>query len=94
MDSGASEYGLLATPYVSLTPIKGLTIKSAFGLNARFRRTDSFNVNFFIDNLEQNQNNNATRIMMSLCATLAQEPRTQQLRVPTASLRWYLTWDV
>ena len=63
MDSGASEYGLLATPYVSLTPIKGLTIKSAFGLNARFRRTDSFNVNFFIDNLEQNQNNNATRKM-------------------------------
>ncbi|HBJ04048.1 MAG TPA: hypothetical protein DDY97_05425, partial [Prevotella sp.] len=51
------------TPYVSLTPIKGLTIKSAFGLNARFRRTDSFNVNFFIDNLEQNQNNNATRKM-------------------------------
>ncbi len=44
-------------------PIKGLTIKSAFGLNARFRRTDSFNVNFFIDNLEQNQNNNATRKM-------------------------------
>ena len=63
MDSGASEYGLLATPYISLTPIKGLTIKSQFGLNARFRRTDSFNVNFFIDNLEQNQNNNATRKM-------------------------------
>lgn len=63
LDSGGSEYGLLATPYVSLTPIKGLTIKSAFGLNARFRRTDSFNVNFFIDNLEQNQNNNATRKM-------------------------------
>mgnify|MGYP000690392530 FL=1 len=63
LDSGGSEYGLLAIPYVSLTPIKGLTIKSAFGLNARFRRTDSFNVNFFIDNLEQNQNNNATRKM-------------------------------
>ena len=63
LDSGGSEYGLLATPYVSLTPIKGLTIKSAFGLNARFRRTDSFNVNFFIDNLEQNRNNNATRKM-------------------------------
>ncbi len=34
MDSGASEYGLFATPYVSLTPIKGLTIKSA----VRFER--------------------------------------------------------
>jgi len=63
MDGGASEYGLLATPYVSLTPIKGLTLKSQFGMNARFRRTDTFNVNFFIDNLEQNENNNATRKM-------------------------------
>ena len=26
-------------------------------------KTDNFNVNFFIDNLEQNQNNNATRKM-------------------------------
>lgn len=49
MDSGASEYGLLATPFISLTPIKGLTIRSQFGMNARFRRTDKFNVNFFID---------------------------------------------
>ena len=63
MDSGASEYGLLATPYISLTPIKGLTVRSQFGLNARFRRTDTFNVNFFIDNLEQNENNNAKRKM-------------------------------
>ena len=63
MDSGASEYGLLATPFISLTPIKGLTIRSQFGMNARFRRTDKFNVNFFIDNLEKNDNNNATRKM-------------------------------
>ena len=63
MDSGASEYGLLATPYISLTPIKGLTVRSQFGMNARFRRTDTFNVNFFIDNLEQNENNNAKRKM-------------------------------
>ena len=63
LDNGASEYGLLATPYVSINPIKGLTLKSQFGLNARFRRTDEFNVNFFIDNLEQNENNNAKRKM-------------------------------
>ena len=63
MDSGASEYGLLATPYISLTPIKGLTFRSQFGMNARFRRTDTFNVNFFIDNLEKNDNNNAKRKM-------------------------------
>ena len=63
MDSGASEYGLLATPFISLTPIKGLTVRSQFGMNARFRRTDTFNVDFFIDNLEKNDNNNAKRKM-------------------------------
>ena len=63
IDSGASEYALLMTPYISLTPVKGLTIRSQFGLNARFRRTDSFNVDFHIDNLEQNENNNANRKM-------------------------------
>lgn len=63
LDSGADEYGLLATPYVSITPIKGLTIRSQFGINARFRKTDKFNPNFFIDNLEQNANNNAERKM-------------------------------
>lgn len=63
LDSGANEYGLLATPYVSITPIKGLTIRSQFGMNARFRITDTYNVDFFIDNLEQNANNNAERKM-------------------------------
>ena len=63
LDSGASEYGLLATPFVSISPIKGLTFRTQFGMNARFRRTDSFNVDFFIDNLEKNDNNNATRKM-------------------------------
>ena len=63
IDSGADEYGLLATPFVSITPIKGLTIRSQFGMNARFRITDKFNPDFYIDNLEQNTNNNAERKM-------------------------------
>ena len=63
IDSGADEYGLLATPFVSITPIKGLTIRSQFGMNARFRITDKFNPDFYIDNLEQNTNNNAERRM-------------------------------
>lgn len=63
LDSHADEYGLLATPYVSITPIKGLTIRSQFGINARFRLTDTYNPDFFIDNLEQNANNNAERRM-------------------------------
>lgn len=63
MDSGADEYGLLATPYVSITPIKGLTIRSQFGVNAKFRKTDTYNPDFFIDNLEKTDDNNATRKM-------------------------------
>ena len=63
LDKGADEYGLLATPYISITPIEGLTFRTQFGLNARFRIADTFNPNFFIDNLEQNSNNNATRKM-------------------------------
>lgn len=63
LDSGADEYAILATPYVSITPIKGLTIRSQFGLNARFRVTDTFNPDFFIDNLEQTANNSAERRM-------------------------------
>ena len=63
MDSGADEYGLLATPFISITPIKGLTIRSQFGMNARFRKTDTFNPDFYIDTLEQLEKNNATRKM-------------------------------
>ncbi len=63
MDAGAFEYGVLATPSVTITPIEGLSIRSQFGLNARFRVTDTYNVDFKIDNLEQNANNNATRQM-------------------------------
>lgn len=63
LDSGAEEYGILATPFVSVTPLKGLTYRTQFGLNARFRKTDTYNVDFKIDNLEQNANNNAYRKM-------------------------------
>lgn len=61
LDSGADEYGLLATPYVSITPIKGLTFRTQFGVNARFRLTDTFTPKFFIDNLEQSENSKANR---------------------------------
>ncbi|UKK72130.1 TonB-dependent receptor [Segatella bryantii] len=53
LDSGADEYALLATPFVQISPIKGLTFRTQFGINARFRMTNSFVPEFFIDNLEQ-----------------------------------------
>lgn len=65
LDSGSDEYGMLATPFISITPIKGLTFRSQFGVNAHFRLSDSFTPNFFIDNLEQVENNKAERNMQS-----------------------------
>ena len=53
LDSHADEYGMLMTPYVAVTPIKGLTFRTQFGINARFRMTDKFTPQFHIDNLEQ-----------------------------------------
>ena len=61
MDAGADEYGLLMTPFVSVTPIPGLTFRSQFGVNAKFNMSDSFTPQFYIDNLEQSQRNHADR---------------------------------
>lgn len=61
LDSGADEYALLATPYVSITPIKGLTFRTQFGANARFRMTNRFVPEFFIDNLEQQNPSTVSR---------------------------------
>ena len=61
LDAGADEYGLLMTPFISVTPIDGLTFRSQFGVNARFNMADSFTPQFYIDNLEQEQRNHADR---------------------------------
>ena len=61
LDAGADEYGLLMTPFISVTPIEGLTFRSQFGVNARFNMADSFTPQFYIDNLEQEQRNHADR---------------------------------
>ncbi|WP_321426069.1 TonB-dependent receptor [uncultured Bacteroides sp.] len=53
--SSSNEYGLLMTPYISVEPIKGLTIRSQFGVNSVFRISDSFVPKFYIDNLEQQE---------------------------------------
>ena len=60
-DSKSDEYGLLATPFVSIEPIKGFILRSQFGINARFRLSDSFTPQFFIDNLEQAETSTVKR---------------------------------
>lgn len=61
LDSHSDEYGMLMNPWLSIEPLKGFTIRSQFGVNARFRMSDSFTPKFFIDNLEQSALSNATR---------------------------------
>ncbi|MCH3991190.1 MAG: TonB-dependent receptor [Prevotella sp.] len=62
-DSHSDEYGLLATPYIQVQPFDGLTLRSQFGVNARFRLSDSFTPAFFIDNLEKQDYSTASRTM-------------------------------
>lgn len=63
MNKSSDEYGLLATPYISIEPIKGLIFRSQLGLNARFRLSDEFTPEFFLDNLEKSDYSIAKRNM-------------------------------
>lgn len=61
MNNDTKQYAVLMNPYINIQPIKGLSIRSQFGLNARFQMGDSFTPEFFIDNLEQNALSNIER---------------------------------
>ena len=63
MDKHSDEYGLLANPFISIEPIKGLVFRSQFGVNARFRLSDEFIPTFSIDNLERSEVSTAKREM-------------------------------
>ena len=63
LSKNTDEYGLLANPYISIEPIKGLVVRSQFGINARFRLFDEFSPEFHLDNLEQATANTAKREM-------------------------------
>lgn len=63
MSNHSSEYGALLAPFVNIEPIKNLILHSRFGVNARFRLSDSFSPKFYIDNLEQTQQSRVQRTM-------------------------------
>jgi TonB-linked SusC/RagA family outer membrane protein len=63
LDAHSDEYGLLMTPYISAEPFPGLIIRSQYGINARFRLSDTFEPAFFIDNLEQREQSFVERSM-------------------------------
>ncbi len=60
-NSSSTEYGMMLNPYLSIEPIKNLTLRTQFGTNALFRLSDSFTPKFYIDNLEQNANSHVER---------------------------------
>ena len=57
----SDEYGLLMNPYLNIEFIKGLTFRTQFGDNARFRLSNGFSPNFYIDNLEKTETNSVSR---------------------------------
>lgn len=56
-------YGMLLNPYLEISPIEGLTLRTQYGVNAQFRRSDSFTPEFFIDALEKSDLSVASRSM-------------------------------
>ena len=57
------EFGMFVNPYIQVNPLDGLTFRTQFGFNARFRRSDGFSPKFSMDPLEQNVTNKASRRM-------------------------------
>ncbi len=60
-DNHNTKYSVLLNPYVQLTPIKQLTIRTQFGANVWFQRSDGFDYKFSLDPLEQSAVNNDHR---------------------------------
>lgn len=63
MTAHSDEYGLIMNPYLNIEIVKGLTFRTQFGDNARFRLSNNYAPDFFIDNLEQAQVSNVNRKM-------------------------------
>lgn len=60
-NSSGSGYGMIMNPYLTVEPIKNLMLRTQFGLNANFGRTDKFSPKFFIDNHEKNDLSHVSR---------------------------------
>lgn len=57
------EMGAILNTYLQINPIKELTLRTQFGTNAHYRRSDSFTPEFYIDALEQSTLSNVSRDM-------------------------------
>ncbi len=61
MDNKTTKMQVLMNPYIQVQPIKQLTLRTQFGVNAWYQRNDYYNYAFHIDALEQSANNSAGR---------------------------------
>jgi len=61
MDNKTTKMALLMNPYIQIQPIKQLTIRTQFGVNAWYQRNDYYNYAFHIDALEQSAKNSNGR---------------------------------
>ncbi len=61
MDNKTTKMQVLMNPYIQVQPIKQLTLRTQFGVNAWYQRNDYYNYAFHIDALEQSAKNSAGR---------------------------------
>ena len=61
MDNKTTKMALLMNPYIQIQPIRQLTLRTQFGVNAWYQRNDYYNYAFHIDALEQNTKNSTGR---------------------------------
>ena len=61
MDNSTTKMQLLMNPYVQVQPIRQLTLRTQFGVNAWYQRNDYYDYAFHIDALEQNIKDRAGR---------------------------------
>lgn len=57
------EMGAILNTYLQINPIQKLTLRTQFGANAHYRRSDAFTPEFYIDALEQSTLSNISREM-------------------------------
>lgn len=61
MDNKTSKLQVLMNPFVQIQPIRQLTLRTQFGVNAWYQRNDYYNYAFHIDALEQSAKNSVGR---------------------------------
>ena len=61
MDNHSQKFQLLMNPYIQIQPIHQLTLRTQFGTNLWYQRSDGYDYAFHIDALEQSAKNSAYR---------------------------------